>query len=44
MGSYAYDYLNDSLLLDGALASQLYQSISDLTLERELTRYREYCI
>ncbi|WP_230320605.1 hypothetical protein, partial [Citrobacter freundii] len=44
MGSYAYDYLNDSLLLDGALASQLYQGISDLTLERELTRYREYCI
>lgn len=44
MGSYAYDYLNDSLLLDGALASQLYQGISDSTLERELTRYREYCL
>ncbi|MDL2140654.1 hypothetical protein O9431_02610 [Proteus mirabilis] len=44
MGSYAYDYLNDSLLLDGALVSQLYQGISDLILERELTRYREYCL
>lgn len=44
MGSYAYDYLNDSLLLDGALASQLYSGISDLTLGMELTRYREYCL
>lgn len=44
MGNYAYDYLNDSLLLDGVLVAQLYQGISDLTLEKELTGYREYCL
>lgn len=44
MGSYVYDYLNDSLLLDNILVARLYQGISDLTLEKELVRYREYCL
>lgn len=44
MGSYAYDYLNDSLLLDKSLITQLYKGVSDVELERELSRYREYCI
>ncbi len=44
MGNYAYDYLNDSLLLDGTLVAQMYQGISDATLEKELRDYREYCL
>lgn len=44
MGSYAYDYLNDSLLLDGALVARLYQGVSDATLEKKLGEYREYCL
>lgn len=44
MGSYAYDYLNESLLLDGALLSTAYRGISDAELDKELLRYREYCL
>jgi len=44
MGSYAYDYLNESILLDGALISTAYKEISDSELKKELLRYREYCL
>lgn len=44
MGSYAYDYLNDSLLLDSSLVTQRYRTISDAALEKELFNYREYCL
>ncbi|MFD1260678.1 hypothetical protein [Entomomonas asaccharolytica] len=44
MGSYAYDYLNDSLLLDGTLVTRMYHGISDAALEKELRDYREYCL
>lgn len=44
MGSYAYDYLNDSLLLDSTLVTQQYSSISATALEKELRNYREYCL
>lgn len=44
MGSYAYDYLNDSLLLDGTLASRQYRGVSTNVLEKELRNYREYCL
>lgn len=44
MGSYAYDYLNDSLLLDGTLVTQMYRGVSDAELEKELRNYREYCL
>ena len=44
MENYAYDYLNDSLLLDSSLFTLMYQGISDATLEKELLNYREYCI
>ncbi|EOG9063296.1 hypothetical protein ACLK5F_004095 [Vibrio fluvialis] len=44
MGSYAYDYLNDSLLLDSTLIERMYSDISDMTLEKELCDYREYCL
>ena len=44
MANYAYDYLNDSLLLDSSLLTQMYQGVSDATLEKELLNYREYCI
>lgn len=44
MGSYAYDYLNDSLLLDSTLFTRMYQGVSDATLEKELREYREYCL
>ncbi|MCS0398361.1 hypothetical protein ND972_16390 [Vibrio diabolicus] len=38
MGSYAYDYLNDSLI------TRLYSGVSDTALEKELRDYREYCL
>lgn len=44
MGSYAYDYLNDSLLLDSSLITRLYTGVSDAALEKELRNYREYCL
>ncbi|EGQ8705454.1 TPA: hypothetical protein KD885_003086 [Vibrio parahaemolyticus] len=44
MGSYAYDYLNDSLLLDSSLITRLYTGVSDADLEKELHTYREYCL
>ena len=44
MGSYAYDYLNDSLLLDCTLVTRLYSGLSDTVLEQELIKYREYCL
>ncbi|MEZ8142019.1 hypothetical protein [Enterovibrio sp. FF113] len=44
MGSYAYDYLNDSLLLDSTLVTRFYSGLSDAVLEQELIKYREYCL
>lgn len=44
MGSYAYEYLNDSLLLDHSLVSRQYSSVSTKDLENELRNYREYCL
>lgn len=44
MGSYAYDYLNDSLLLDSTLVTRRYSGVSDAVLELELIKYREYCL
>ncbi|ELA9308261.1 hypothetical protein OTK59_02230 [Vibrio natriegens] len=44
MGSYAYDYLNDSLLLDVSLIERFYNGVSDEALEKELSNYREYCL
>ncbi len=44
MGSYVYDYLNDSLLLDSTLVSSFYSGVSDEALEKELIKYREYCL
>ncbi|MPS37818.1 hypothetical protein D8S93_03965 [Vibrio sp. VGrn 2] len=44
MGSYAYDYLNDSLILDRSLITRLYSGVSDAALEKELRDYREYCL
>ncbi|WP_299142968.1 hypothetical protein [uncultured Vibrio sp.] len=44
MGNYAYDYLNDSLLLDETLINSNYKGISDTILEKELRNYREYCL
>ncbi len=44
MGSYAYDYLNDSLLLDSTLVTRFYSGVSDAVLEQELIKYREYCL
>lgn len=44
MGSYAYDYLNDSLLLDQTLYTQMYRGISDARIEKELRNYRDYCL
>ncbi len=44
MGSYAYDYLNDSLLLDSTLITRRYSGLSDAELEQELIKYREYCL
>ncbi|WP_281629588.1 hypothetical protein [Vibrio sp. St2] len=44
MGSYVYDYLNDSLLLDSTLVTRFYSGLSDAVLEQELIKYREYCL
>jgi len=44
MSSYAYDFLNESLILDGSLITSLYQGVSDTVLEKELTSYREHCL
>ena len=44
MGSYAYDCLNGSLLLDHTLITCLYKGVSDTALEKELRDYREYCL
>lgn len=44
MGSYTYDYLNDSLLLDKTLVTRLYDGVSTNELEKELRNYREYCL
>jgi hypothetical protein len=44
MGSYVYDYLNDSLLLDSSLIARMYRGISDIVLEKKLRDYREYCL
>ncbi len=44
MGSYVYDYLNDSLLLDSTLVTRFYSGVSDAVLEQELIKYREYCL
>ncbi len=44
MGSYAYDYLNDSILLDASLVVRMYEGIPTTVLEDELYKYREYCL
>ncbi len=44
MGSYAHDYLNDSLLLDSTLVTRLYSGLSDAVLKQVLIKYREYCL
>lgn len=44
MGSYAYDFLNDSLLLDSSLVEQQYNSVPTSRLEKELRDYREHCL
>ncbi|WJT07817.1 hypothetical protein [Vibrio harveyi] len=44
MGNYAYDYLNESLLLDETLINCHYKGISDTVLEKKLLNYREYCL
>lgn len=44
MGSYVYEYLNDSLILDSSLFLNLYRGVSDRELEKELITYRECCL
>ncbi|GIU32893.1 hypothetical protein [Shewanella sp. MBTL60-112-B2] len=44
MGSYIYDFLNDSLILDTSLISRDYQGISEKRLVQELSRYRTFSI
>ncbi|MFM5746406.1 hypothetical protein [Aeromonas caviae] len=44
MGSYIYDFLNDSVLLDKSLVSRNYQGLSESRLVQELSQYRTYCI
>lgn len=44
MGSYAYVYLNNSLLLEESLIAKQYRGISDRELTTELQGYREHCL
>ncbi|ELV8579172.1 hypothetical protein OC508_21695 [Vibrio vulnificus] len=44
MGSYLYDFLNDSVLLDKTMISRNYSGLSEKRLVQELERYRMYCI
>ncbi|MFT4929059.1 MAG: hypothetical protein ACI8WB_005187 [Phenylobacterium sp.] len=44
MGSYAYDFLNDSFLLDESLVKEIYEGITETELSAELMRYREHCL
>lgn len=44
MGSYIYDYLNDSILFDETLIKKNYYGVSDVRLTFELSEYRQYCI
>ncbi|HHQ4672857.1 TPA: hypothetical protein ACSP2I_000130 [Aeromonas veronii] len=44
MGSYIYDFLNDSVLLDKSMVSRNYQGLSEKRLVQELSQYRTYCI
>lgn len=44
MGSYVYDYLNDSILFDVTLIKTCYFGVSEERLLSELHQYRQYCI
>ncbi|EKO3399021.1 hypothetical protein KW542_06045 [Vibrio fluvialis] len=44
MGSYIYDYLNDSILFDETLIKTYYYGVSEARLLSELQQYRQYCI
>ena len=44
MGSYAYDFLNESFLLNKNNIKNQYKNISDALLEKEVITYREYCL
>ncbi len=44
MGSFIYNFLNDSLLLDESLIKEDYRTISNVRLVKELVDYRSFCI
>jgi hypothetical protein len=44
MGSITYDFLKNSFLLSSEDMKENYRRFSDKQLEKELSRYREYCI
>lgn len=44
MGSFIYNFLNDSLLLDQSLIRDNYRTISNDRLIQELVSYRSFCI
>jgi hypothetical protein len=44
MGSLIYSFLNESFLLDPVLIGEIYASISESELRKELSSYREFCL
>jgi hypothetical protein len=44
MGSLTFDFLTDSFLFRDDLIDQQFESVPESEIERELERYREFCI
>jgi hypothetical protein len=44
MGSLTYDFLTESFLFSDDLITEQFKTVSDSELERELRRYREFCL
>lgn len=44
MGSLTYDFLTESFLFSDDLITEQFKTVSDSELEKELRRYREFCL
>ncbi|WP_413665006.1 hypothetical protein ACG1BZ_07115 [Microbulbifer sp. CNSA002] len=44
MGSYVFEFLNDSLILDESLIRDNYYGISEKEISKELSSYRDHCL
>jgi hypothetical protein len=44
MGSQTFDFLTDSFLFRDALIQSQFSTVTELEIQQELTRYREFCL